>query len=92
MERKIHNVSWKKIYQPKNLRGLGFINLRMMTSSYMIKHTWKLNKESNALWASVLKSKYARDCNWRNKIKVQNSNSKLWKDIVWIFNLQGQAW
>ena len=53
-----------------------------MNEAYILKLARKVGEEPAKLWISVLQGKYGRNCNWRSEIKMQNANSKLWKDIV----------
>jgi hypothetical protein len=69
-------VNWKKNCMPKNLGGLGVLDLHCMNISLLLKWWWKLKEPHyNAIWKQVICAKY-RDNTPLSKI------SPLWKDII----------
>jgi hypothetical protein len=55
--RTYHLVNWETVCTPKDLGGLGVLNLDVMNISLLCKWLWKLKNEDGA-WQSILKKKY----------------------------------
>jgi hypothetical protein len=47
--RKYHLVNWETVCTPKDLGGLGVLNLELMNISLLCKWLWKLENEEG-LW------------------------------------------
>ncbi|KAF7825904.1 reverse transcriptase [Senna tora] len=60
----IHWMKWDKLSCNKKMGGLGFKNLYCQKTALLGKQAWRLWKNSDALWAKVLKSVYfpSSDC------------------------------
>jgi hypothetical protein len=58
-KRKYHLVNWPAICRPKEAGGLGLLNTRKMNIALLLKWVWKLFQGDNALWAQILRAKYA---------------------------------
>ena len=59
-KKKYHLVNWKTCCMPKDLGGLGIINLDIMNKSILAKWLWKIETESRT-WVNILKSKYIQN-------------------------------
>lgn len=57
--RKYHLVNWPSVCTPKDLGGLGVLDLDLMNISLLCKWLWKL-ENSEGLWQSILRKKYLR--------------------------------
>lgn len=79
--RKIHFLSWKNVCKPKNQGGLGIRHLRENNQAFLMKNTWGLMKNKDALWVRVLRSKYSCGSDTIPVIKRKNGCSNLWRGI-----------
>ena len=57
-EYKIHWKSWKHISTSKKNGGLGFRSLKEFNKALLAKQVWRLLKNPNSLWATILKARY----------------------------------
>lgn len=55
---KICWVSWRKICHPKNERGWGVKDTKVVNLILLAKWRWRLIQHDNPLWKKVLKEKY----------------------------------
>jgi hypothetical protein len=55
--RKYHLVNWETIRSPKDLGGLGVLNLELTNIILLCKWIWKLENEEG-MWQNILKKKY----------------------------------
>jgi hypothetical protein len=58
-KRKYHLLNWPAVCKPKECGGLGIINSKNMNVALMLKWIWRLYHEEEAIWARVLRAKYA---------------------------------
>ena len=56
--KKIHWASYEKMCWPKEVRGLGFIDLHSFTLAMLAKQGWRLIQNEDSLVARILKAKY----------------------------------
>jgi hypothetical protein len=52
--RKYHLINWEMVCTPKDLGGLGVLNLELMNISLLCKWLWKLENEEG-IWQTLLK-------------------------------------
>jgi hypothetical protein len=83
-------VNWNKVCHTKKNRGLGIKNLEALNISLLCKWWWKIENESS-LWQKIIIKKYFHGKDLYN-IKVRNSDSPIWKDLMKIraFYLKGR--
>ena len=55
--KKCHLVKWETCCLPKDVGGLGIINLKIMNISLLAKWFWKTENEEG-LWQNIIKGKY----------------------------------
>ncbi|CAN1170063.1 Putative ribonuclease H protein At1g65750 [Linum perenne] len=80
-DRKLHLLSWEKVCQPKNCGGLGLRSAKEMNLAFLIKLTWGLLKNLEALWVNVLKTKYLKQSPNGLISKKSMRWSSCWKGI-----------
>lgn len=56
-----HLVSWEQVTTPRDLGGLGIDNIRPKNLALLMKWLWRFEKEPEALWRQVIKSKFGED-------------------------------
>ena len=54
--RKIHWISWERLFWPKEARGLSFKDLYTFNLAMLAKQGWRLMHNSNTLVARILKT------------------------------------
>ena len=57
--KKYHLVSWKKVCQPKELGGLGVVDLKVMNMCLLSKWLWRIENEEG-VWQTLIRKKYIR--------------------------------
>lgn len=57
-KRKVDLVSWSNVTKPKERGGLGITPLHLRNQALLCKWNWRFGKEREALWATVLTSRY----------------------------------
>lgn len=89
-KKKYHLVNWNKVCHTKKNGGLGIKNLEALNISLLCKWWWKIENESS-LWQKIIVKKYFHGKDLYN-IKVRNSDSPVWKDLMKIraFYLKGR--
>ena len=79
IRKKYHLINWKTWCKPRDLDGLGIINLEIMNKALLAKWFWKLEIE-DGLWQTILLNKHVRArCISRAKHKV--GDSRFWTII-----------
>lgn len=61
VRRKVHMVKWSKLTKSLEQGGLGLRRVKVVNSCLLIKWWWRFGYEKNALWRSVICSKYKVD-------------------------------
>ena len=56
--RKMHLVNWNKVTLPKELGGLGIVQMKARNLALLAKLCWRLASNPEAPWASMLAKKY----------------------------------
>ena len=77
LDRKIHTISWNKIYAFKDVSGLGFRNLKHMNKAYLMKLIWRIVTNEEDLWNHVLEHKYKCNSDWTLHTIFKHSDSYL---------------
>ncbi|XP_031111997.1 uncharacterized protein LOC116015970 [Ipomoea triloba] len=80
-KRKCHLVRWDVVTLPKNQGGLGIRTTKDVNLAIMAKLGWRLMKESESLWAKVLKSKYAHGKHRFEIFNAKKGSSNAWRRI-----------
>jgi hypothetical protein len=78
--RKYHLVDWETVCTPKDLGGLGILNLDMMNIGLLCKWLWKLENESG-MWQDILKKKYLQK-ETMSQIEEKPGVSQFWSGLV----------
>ncbi|CAN1219300.1 Putative ribonuclease H protein At1g65750, partial [Linum perenne] len=92
--RKIHLVNWESICKPKDQGGLGVRSAKELNQAFIMKLTWGLMKNTEALWVKVLKTKYLKQyVNGFSPCKSKRWSS-CWKGIneTWPIFTGGLYW
>ena len=82
MDRKPHLVSWDVATKKRNEGGLGLRKMRQLNSAFLMKLSWRLETEPNALGARVLKAKYCKGRDLDNIVARRFSCSNAWRGIM----------
>ena len=86
--------SWKVLANPKSLGGWGLKNPALFAKSLAAKNVWNLINGSG-LWVEIAYQKYIYPLtllDWiRVTVKKKKGISICWKDVLWSFDLIGQA-
>lgn len=61
VRRKVHTVKWSELTKSLEQGGLGLRRVKVVNSCLLIKWWWRFGYEKNALWRSVICSKYKVD-------------------------------
>lgn len=61
MIKKMHSIGWHKISLPKDLGGLGLMNLEIKNVTVLAKWRWKLIRDRKHLWNKVILGKYGKE-------------------------------
>ena len=85
--RKIVQVAWDKVCEPKDKGGLEVIDIRRFNFALLRKQIWILKYEKRSLWKDILDSMYG---GWKGlRSWVQNSKEFVWwRDIRKVWNLE----
>lgn len=59
-KRRLHNIGWNKLILPKDLGGLGMMNLDLKNLTLLSKWKWKLMHDRKNLWNKIVVGKYGR--------------------------------
>jgi len=86
--KKIIWASWKKVCEPRDIGGLGIIDLRTFNLAFLGKWIWRLGSENGGLWKKILDSKYG---GWRSLREEGTSrrSSLWWKDLKEVWASEG---
>ncbi|XP_068497985.1 uncharacterized protein [Phaseolus vulgaris] len=86
--RKIAWTSWEKVCKPRELGGLGIIDLKTFNVALLGKWIWRLGSDKDGLWKEILVSKYG---GWRSLREEEKSSrcSLWWKDLKKVWVLEG---
>ncbi|KAE8716021.1 RING finger protein [Hibiscus syriacus] len=61
-KKKMHWVSWDKVYRPLSVGGLGVTDLSLLNRALLGKWIWKFANDTNSLWKQFLCSKHNVSC------------------------------
>nr|KYP49443.1 Retrovirus-related Pol polyprotein LINE-1 [Cajanus cajan] len=79
--RKVHVKAWQKIYKPKDERGLGMREMRLVNKCFMMKNCWTICSQPSKLWVQVLRDKYKCGNASVPNIEKKSRASNAWKGI-----------
>ncbi|KAK9112822.1 hypothetical protein Scep_020341 [Stephania cephalantha] len=60
-DKRTHWLNWAKLSKPKELRGLGFKDIRLFNINLLTKQGWFLLKDQGSLMSTFMKGKYFSD-------------------------------
>ncbi|OMO87766.1 reverse transcriptase [Corchorus capsularis] len=78
---KIHWLSWEKLTNGKEKRGIGFRNLEDFNRALLEKQGWRILTQPNAFWVKILKALYFKDCDFMEARKISRA-SWSWDSII----------
>ncbi|CAN1804498.1 Putative ribonuclease H protein At1g65750 [Linum perenne] len=92
--RKLHLLNWEQVCQPKAWGGLGIRSSKEMNLAFLMKLTWGMIKDKEALWVKVLKTKYLKQTESGLIPKKTKRWSSCWKGInaTWTIFTGGLYW
>lgn len=74
-------VRWEKLTRPKLEGGLGLWDIHMLNFAMVLKNTWKIVSNSDALWVQVLVAKYHPSTSfWHSN--CLHTYTRLWSAIM----------
>ncbi|XP_026384551.1 uncharacterized protein LOC113280112 [Papaver somniferum] len=75
--------AWTAICKPKDLGGLGFMNMELFNSSMITKIGWRLEQDKDSLWYKLMNAKYLLGRNVLNmNTKAKDGDSWIWKGVL----------
>ncbi|XP_026419802.1 uncharacterized protein LOC113315758 [Papaver somniferum] len=75
--------AWTTICKPKDMGGLGFMNMELFNSFMITKIGWRLEQEKDFLWYKIMDAKYLLGRNVLNMdTKAKPGDSWIWKGIL----------
>ncbi|XP_026398886.1 uncharacterized protein LOC113294725 [Papaver somniferum] len=75
--------AWTTICKPKDLGGLGFMNMELFNSAMITKIGWRLEQDKDSLWYKLIDSKYLLGRNVLNmNTKAKDGDSWIWKGVL----------
>lgn len=74
-------IYWHMICSPKEEGGLKFRSLRMVNAAYVMKLSWELMVNREALWVQVLRAKYKCGNLQIPSVYCGSRASHLWRGI-----------
>lgn len=78
-------VKWSELTKSLEQGGLGLRRVKVVNSCLLIKWWWRFGYEKNALWRSVICSKYKVDFrDWIPSPTSTNNMFSVWKGIITI--------
>jgi hypothetical protein len=83
--RKYHLVDWETVCTPKDLSGLGVLNLDLTNIGLLCKWLWKLENESG-MWQDILKKKNLQK-ETLIQIEEKPGMSQFWSGLVRVKNI-----
>ncbi|KAK0580349.1 hypothetical protein LWI29_000920 [Acer saccharum] len=92
--KKIHLVKWDTVCTPKNKGGLGIKKTRLMNQALLAKAGWRMNQDTNGLWANILKGKYLKGGHIVSNIRKPSNCSSTWRGFFFGSKLllKGMTW
>lgn len=83
--RKYHLVNWQAVCTPKELGGLGVLDLDMMNVSLLCKWLWKLENTDGA-WQRILRKKYLQK-QTLSQAESSRGTSQFWSGLMKVKDL-----
>ncbi|OMO71257.1 reverse transcriptase [Corchorus capsularis] len=81
--RKMHLVDWNTICNPKEMGGLGIVDLKLKNRALLNKWLWRFSDEDKILWRKVIIEKYSICENSLLPVGINRRRcSRLWWRIV----------
>ena len=92
-QRKINWVSWKKLYDPKKMGGMGFQDSRKFNEALLAKQIWRLVNDTSSLLYQVFKAKFFPHCSIL-ETETKTRGSYTWQSVMKAREviLKGGAW
>lgn len=76
----VHWVSWKSVCYPKEDGSHGIKDIKVLNSTLLQKWKWRIIKEKNAVWSSLLRGRYGDPI---IKVLIGNNSVLTAKDSIW---------
>ncbi|KAJ4755660.1 RNA-directed DNA polymerase (reverse transcriptase)-related family protein [Rhynchospora pubera] len=77
----IHLLSWDRVCLPKQLGGMGVLNLKLLNISLLLKWLWRLFEMPNSPWACLTRSLLASRMH-TTPLAWTSRGSFFWKDLL----------
>ncbi|XP_026458491.1 uncharacterized protein LOC113359006 [Papaver somniferum] len=75
--------AWTVICKPKELGGLGFMNMVLFNSAMITKIGWRLEQDKDSLWYQLMDAKYLLGRNVLSmNTKAKDGDSWIWKGVL----------
>lgn len=79
--KKIHCMSWKQMWLPKDLGGLNFRDLESFNKALLTKKAWRFLQHPDLLVSRVIKAKYFSDSSLF-EAEAHTHYSYFWKSFL----------
>ena len=80
-ERKIHQINWERLCEPKKKGGMGFQNINAFNLAMLVKQAWRLLNQQNSLFFRVYKARYFPACSFL-EAELGSNPSYVWWSIL----------
>lgn len=80
-------LKWSMICHPKDFRGTGIIDLKLLNELLMCRWWWKLFNEAPKPWNTLMKAGYFKDQEISLKTLKQQKLSSFWKNVQQVANV-----
>ncbi|XP_061371160.1 uncharacterized protein LOC133313766 [Gastrolobium bilobum] len=92
--RRQHLIAWECLQLPKEVGGLGIINLKKQNEAFFHKNIWNLINNPSQLWTQVILAKYGRKNEVAKNVSVKAYDSHFWRGMcrVWFDAVENFNW
>ncbi|KAJ3696607.1 hypothetical protein LUZ61_000312 [Rhynchospora tenuis] len=82
----VHLLAWDRMCMPKEIGGLGLVNLKLHNISLLLRWLWRLYAQPDSQWSSLARMLYGRANNSIPPILWTRAGSFFWRDLMSLRN------